>query len=201
MSIFGIDPLHLNAAMMLMDKQAFINLLISILNDDSPIAFVKSAVIKDALKLLNDLIENKFITISIKPSDQPQFLVIGKKDNHDDTNAFIILPPQYCIKCFSDMPMQIGMITHIASHSKDYWNLKLDKNSNKRAFSMEAQILIELFDEFPDLKEKSGTYQQKLLEKYPEGIMSALEFHYKTRPFDVKGGPPWPAKNDKVESQ
>lgn len=190
-----------NMTMAAMSGKTFEGLLATLRNTDSPMNFVKSAVVKDALDLLWDLVGHKVVPIAATNAvASMHFFAEGKSPDFSDSRAFILLPESYPVMVATDSPMQVGAMVFIASKCKDYWNRKLDSNTEKRAFSMESQILQDLFEEFPQLEERGypNEYQKRVLKKYPEGIESALDAHYKTRPFDVKAGPPWPIKVEEL---
>jgi hypothetical protein len=177
--------------------KTFESLLHNLRSQDSPLNFVKSAVLKDSLNLLWDLVGNRVVPVAATNAvASMHFMAEGKSADFSDSRAFILLPETYLMMVTTDSPMQVGAMAFIASKAKDYWNHRLDGKTEKRAFSMEAQILLDMFEEYPQLEERGypNEYQKKVLAKYPEGIESALDAHYKTRPFDVKAGPPWPVK-------
>lgn len=187
-----------------MAGKSFEGLLATLRNTDNPLNVVKSGVVKDALDLLWDLVGNKVTPVAATNAvASMHFFAEGKSPDFSDSRAFILLPESYPMMVMADGPMQMGAMVFIASKCKDYWNRKLDDKTEKRAYSMEAQILKDLFEEYPQLEERGypNEYQKRVLKKYPEGIESALDAHYKTRLFDVKAGPPWPVKVEDVVSK
>jgi len=191
------DPNSSKFGMGVIAGKAFESMLAQLRNTDHPLSVIKSPVLKDALDLLWDLVGHKVVPVAATNAvASVHFFAEGKSKDFSDSRAFILLPEAYCLMCSTDTPMQMGAMAFIASKTKDYWNRRLDANTEKRAFSMEAQLLKDMFEEFPILEERGfpNEYQKKVLKKYPDGIESALDAHYKTRPFDVNAGPPFPVK-------
>lgn len=180
--------------------RAFEGMMHCLRNEDNPMNIVpRMPVIRDAINLLWDMVGNKFVAVGSSNGFKTiSFFSVKAKDQQ--TRAFIILPEKYPVMATHDTPMQMGAMVAIASQVKDYWNNRLDDKTERRTFSMEAHFIKTLLEEFPHIQEEGypNRYQQKLLEKYPDGIESALDVHYKSRPFDISAGPPWPMPVEKL---
>lgn len=186
----------------LLAGQAFEGMLMS-LRVDKPVEgfsfkIVKSPLIKDACDLLFQLVGSKITPVAATNAvDSLHFFAESKDKEFTQARAFILVPVQFAQMSVMFPPLHMGGIVYIASKAKDYWNKKINKDTDKRAISMEAEFLKTLFKDHPQLVE-SGVYptpyQRKVLEKYPDGIESALDVHYKTRPFDENAGPPFRVK-------
>lgn len=174
--------------------------MLSSLRIDKPIEgfstqIVRSPLIKDACDLLFQLVGAKITPVAATNAvDSLHFFAESKDKEFTQARAFILLPVNFAQMGVMFPPLHLGGIVYIASKAKDYWNRKINEDTDKRAISMEAEFLHTLFKDHPQLVESGAyptPYQAKVLKKYPEGIGSALDYHYKTRPFDENAGPPF----------
>ena len=156
------------------------------------VKFIKSPVVKDACDLLWQLVGSKIVPVATtKVINGIHFFVESKDKEFKTARAIVLLPEDFAMMSLSNPLFYMGGIVYTASKAKDYWNLKItdEKAVEKRAQSMEAEFLNTVIR---DYRHKGlNAYQKKVLEKYPEGVESALDVHYKTRPFDEKAGPPF----------
>lgn len=172
--------------------KAFEGMLMSLRVDK----LIKSPLLKDACDLLWKLVGSKITpAAATNVVNSLHFFVESKDKELKTARAMILLPEDFAFMSTINLPFHLGGIIYTASKAKDYWNLKIADDEQvieKRAHSMEAEFLLTVIRDYPRIQEALNPYQRKILQKYPEGIESALDVHYKTRPFDEKSGPPFP---------
>jgi hypothetical protein len=165
------------------------------------VKLIKSPVVKDACDLLWQLVGSKITPAAATNAvNSIHFFVESKDKEFKTARAMILLPENFARMSVSNPPFYMGGLVYTASKAKDYWNLKIadEKAVEQRAHSMEAEFLHTVIRDYPQIESGLTPYQRKILEKYPEGIESALDVHYKTRPFDEKAGPPFPVNIEEM---
>lgn len=116
--------------------------------------------------------------------------------------ATIICPMNWCQMLKDDPFMQLGALVYNASKVKDYWNLKIpglsdtSEDNHFRAMAYESEFLNYCKQNDPSFV--PNPYQYKVFEKFPNGLASAGDLVYDSRPFPtsqaeiILAGPPYP---------
>jgi len=116
----------------------------------------------------------------------------------DSTIGMVLVPPNWLELIAKDAYCQMGALIFVASQSKDYWNCKFNRGSEKeikaRAYAYEAEFLLFLKEYASDFT--VNEYQKTVLEKYPRGILSEPS-SYEGRKYD-RNVPPFPLDIDKL---
>jgi hypothetical protein len=107
--------------------------------------------------------------------------------------AVILCPDNWCKMVRQDKWMQFGGIIHCGSKARDYWNLKIDQDSNSRALAYEAEFL-HFAKSFPEFS--PNEYQQQVMKMMPNGLADAKGM-YKSRQYDGVG-PPYPVNLEEL---
>lgn len=135
--------------------------------------------IRECANLLWDLVVN-FIT------------PVAATEAHGKENqkAYILTPINWHRLVQENPYYQAGAIIFAGSQAKDYWNLRINERTmvQKRAWCYEAVLLRHFAEHQSDFV--PNEYQQHVMKFHPESLFN--ELYYKSRPFDLKAGPPYP---------
>lgn len=158
--------------------------------------FLDCPLINDLGKILWDMVSNSYCPVAISDAMKSlHFLGVGKSEDYTDTKALILMPPTWFDMAKKEPLMQLGAIVYIASHAKDYWNKKLGEESIPRGQSLEVELIKRMIKKYGEIP-LTG-YQNYILRQFPEGVISVLDLHYNSRPFD-KIGPPFPTSKEEI---
>ncbi|MEO6892098.1 MAG: hypothetical protein ABI324_24185 [Ktedonobacteraceae bacterium] len=127
---------------------------------------------------------NQLLTLAWRLIGNKEILIVGQEDlptlhfagtmQGRRRMAAIFLPLTFLDLLRDDPTMQLGGMTNMASHAKDYSTHKLDQHTYERASASEADMLLTLrqLHEEESIVWQPNPYQQSLLRAFPHGLAS-----------------------------
>lgn len=148
------------------------------------------------MTLLWRIVGNKIAPVAMNPKIPT--LSFWCEIQRNRSLAVIMIPDNWHDMLVEDSHMQMGALVFAASQAKDYWNHKFAPTTiskqeiHDRAWSSEAELLHFFARTAPDFH--ANAYQNKIMERYPNGILS-VDTHYEGREYDGVF-PPFPVDVD-----